>query len=94
LIKLKGADGKCLVAASQNRGKLKIYRDNNPQQKIISLKPGDKTILITLTDGQIRKEEVDHGSSFLSQSSQFITVNASAKKIEIINTKGEKRVAQ
>jgi len=94
LIKLKGADGKCLVAASQNRGKLKIYRDNNPQQKIISLKPGDKTILITLTDGHIRKEEVDHGTSFLSQSSQFITVNASAKKIEIINTKGEKRVSQ
>lgn len=94
LIRLKGADGKCLVAASQNRGNLKLFRENNAQQKLIPLRPGDKAILVTLTDGRIRKEEPGCGSSFLSQSSPFITVNNTVKKVEIINAKGEKRTAQ
>jgi hypothetical protein len=94
LVRLRGADGKCLVATSQNRGPLKLFRENNAQQKLVMLKPDDKAVLITLTDGRKRKEEPAYGSSFLSQSSPFITINSAVKKVEIVNTKGEKRTVQ
>jgi len=94
LIKLRGANGDYLLAASQNRGPLKIFTTKTPGKKIIPLKPNDKTITITLSNGKTRKEEVYHGSSFLSQSSLFINMNHSVKKIEITNSKGEKRIVQ
>ena len=94
LIKLKGANGNYLLAASQNRGPLKIFDTKTPGKKIIPLKPNDKTITITLSNGKTRKEEVYYGSSFLSQSSLFINMNPSVKKIEIANSKGEKRIVQ
>jgi hypothetical protein len=94
LIKLRGPGGKAVVAASQNRGKVKLFTENNPQQKIITLRSDDKAVLITFADGHTRKEELQQGSSFLSQSSRFIDVNASVKNVVIINSKGEKRTVQ
>jgi hypothetical protein len=98
LIKLKGAAGNYLLAASQNKGPLKIF-SNDPDNskgnsKIVALRPDDKTILYTLTNGKTRKEEVYFGTSFLSQSSSFIKMNPSIKKAEVINNKGEKRTVQ
>lgn len=94
LIKLRSANGNYLLAASQNRGPLKIFSNKTKDQKIIPLNANDKAIVFTLSDGQTRKEEVYYGNSFLSQSSFFTNINPSVKKIEITNTKGEKRIIQ
>jgi hypothetical protein len=94
LIKLKGPDNKYLLAASQNRGALKIFGQKNNNQKTITLTAADKAAFIVLGNGKTRKEEVYYGSSFLSQSSPFIYTDGNAKKIEIVNNKGEKRLVQ
>ncbi|MGN6617046.1 MAG: VCBS repeat-containing protein [Ilyomonas sp.] len=89
LVQLRSENG-CLIAASQNRGPLKLFKQNAPQ-KNISLKQDDKVVFVHLKNGSQRKEEVYHGNSFLSQSSLFIPVNEQVKSIEIVNNKGEKR---
>ncbi|MEJ0102615.1 MAG: VCBS repeat-containing protein [Bacteroidota bacterium] len=94
LIKLKSADNKYLIASSQNKGPLKIFRQNTTNQKLISFQPDDKSAIITLQNGLTRKEEFYQGNSFLSQSSPFISINPFVKKAEIINNKGQKRVLQ
>jgi hypothetical protein len=94
LVKLKSIENNYLLAVSQNRGPLKIFNHTTANQKLIPLAANDKTILITLANGQTRKEEIYNGTSFLSQSSAFICTNPSMKKIEIINNKGEKRAIQ
>ncbi|MES1216092.1 MAG: VCBS repeat-containing protein, partial [Bacteroidota bacterium] len=94
LIKLKGAGNTYLLAASQNRGPLKIFNHAGVNQKLIPLAVNDKTIFITLTNGQTRKEEIYFGHSFLSQSSSFICTDPGMKKIEVVNNKGEKRTVQ
>jgi hypothetical protein len=90
LVQLRGADDKCYIAASQNRGPLKLFKQNS-SQKNIPLSANDKTVLLHLKNGSTRKEEVYHGNSFLSQSSLFLPVNDQIKSIDIINNKGEKR---
>ncbi|MGC4035191.1 MAG: VCBS repeat-containing protein [Chitinophagaceae bacterium] len=94
LVRLRGANDNYLVAASQNKGPLKLFNSRSANKKIIPLNPDDKTISITLANGLTRKEEVYFGNSFLSQSSLFINMNPSIKKIEVINTKGQKRTIQ
>ncbi|MEO6637971.1 MAG: VCBS repeat-containing protein, partial [Ginsengibacter sp.] len=90
LIKLRSADGHYLLAASQNRGPLIIFKQKI-NEKNVPLKSNDKTVFIHLKNGLTRKEEVYHGTSFLSQSSLFVAVNDQVKAVDIINNKGEKR---
>ncbi|MEO8111450.1 MAG: hypothetical protein ABI594_15505 [Ginsengibacter sp.] len=90
LVKLRGADDHYLIAASQNRGPLELFKKKE-SQKNISLNPDDKIIFIHLKNGKVRREEVYHGDSFLSQSSSFISVNDTMKSIDIINDKNETR---
>lgn len=92
LIKLKGNGNAYLLAASQNRGSLKLFNAKNNMQRIIPMLPADKAVFITLANGKTRKEELYYGSSFLSQSARFIWIETIAKKIEVINNKGEKRI--
>jgi hypothetical protein len=94
LIKFKGADGNYLVAASQYRGPLQLFKLNKANKKIVSLQQNDKAVIIHLKNGLTRKEEIYHGNSFLSQSSLFIPVNDEIKSVDIINNKNEKRSLQ
>jgi len=48
LVKLRSTDSTYLLAASQNKGPLKLFQHKKPTQKIIALAPTDKTIFITL----------------------------------------------
>jgi enediyne biosynthesis protein E4 len=91
LVKLADKDGNYLLAGSQNKNILKIFKANI-HQHIIRLRPGDLYALFTLANGKTRKEEVYRGSSFLSQSSGFIIADAGCKKIEIYNELTGKRI--
>ncbi len=91
LIKLKGINSTSLIAASQNKGPLKLFKNKNAGIAA-PLNQDDKKAFIILKNGKTRKEENYHGNSFLSQSSRFISVNSLVKKIEVVNIKGKKRV--
>jgi hypothetical protein len=93
LVKLRSAKGDLMLAASQNRGPLKVF-SNRKKSHLIALKPTDKFIYINYKNGNKRKEEVYHGSSFLSQSGNFIETNDKMEKLEIENTGGIRRAIE
>lgn len=94
LLKLRGASNEYLVASTENRGPLKIFKQALPAQQLIPLAPTDRSLLLTLANGKVRKEECYRGSSYISQSAAFTRAGNAVRKIEIINSKGEKRNAR
>jgi len=91
LIKLRGADSSYLMAASQNRGPLKLFRNRNSEDRLIPLQRTDKSLLFSLSNGKKRKEEIYFGNSFLSQSGLFSTGNKNILTVEIKDSKGRVR---
>lgn len=87
LVKLVGAGGQYLVAASQNRGPLKLY-ELNSRPRLLKLQPNDVSALLHFKDGRIQKTEVYHGSSFLSQSGNFLVLSGKVTAVDITNDKG------
>jgi hypothetical protein len=87
LVKLTGAGDQYLIAASQNRGFLKLFKMNN-QRRILRVNPGDRFALLTFTNGKIQKQELNQGSSFLSQSASFISLGDSVSSVRITDRKG------
>lgn len=90
LVKLRGRDGKYLAAAGQNRGPLKVFELKQGINSI-PLKPDDVWAEITFADGRKRKEEVNYGASFLSQSARFISIEKNAKSVSITGMTGKTR---
>jgi len=90
LVKLRGANGKYLLAASQNKGALKIFELKN-KGTILPVGPNDASATIEYKNGKKRKQEFYYGNSFLSQSARFINSNEAIKMITIINQKGASR---
>ena len=90
LVKLAGANGKYLVAASQHKDALKLFalRKNT---NIIKANPDDLFAIIHYKNGSIQKQEFYFGSSFLSQSSRFISINENVSGITITNNKNVSR---
>jgi len=90
LVKLTNAKGEYLMAASQNKGPLKIYKSKIIQTSI-KVMPNEVAAIITYTNGKTRKEEFYYGQSFLSQSGRSILKNDKIKSITIIDNKGNRR---
>jgi enediyne biosynthesis protein E4 len=90
LVKLKTGQGRLLLLASQNRGPLKVFGQPKPCPTV-ALRPTDAYALVKLANGQIRREECYHGTSFLSQSARFLELPAGASVVEIIDYQGNKR---
>jgi hypothetical protein len=90
LVKVRSGDGKYLIAASQNKGPLKIFALNRGYY-FLPVNSDDVVAVITYKDGKHQRREVGYGSSFLSQSSRFITVDGFMASIEITDSKGKKR---
>ncbi|MDQ2864410.1 MAG: VCBS repeat-containing protein, partial [Bacteroidota bacterium] len=90
LVALKSNSGKYMVAASQNKGPLKIF-ESKKDKKTINLLPMDEVVILTFKNGSQQRHEINYGSSFLSQSSRFLQIADNVASAEIINNKGEKR---
>ena len=90
LVKLRSSDGKYLIAASQNKGPLKLFELNKPRN-FLALKTDDVSAMIGYKDGRRQKRETGYGNSFLSQSGRFITVDSAMTSIEITNSRGKTR---
>jgi hypothetical protein len=86
---LAAADNSPLLAASQNRGELKIFKMNNGS-RLIMVPSKAVAAEIILTDNRKRKIEFPVGSSFLSQSSKAIVKTESIKQITWIDLSGKK----
>jgi ASPIC and UnbV/FG-GAP-like repeat len=91
LVMLQGANKKCLIAASQNRGALKVLQLKKSDSCVRFL-PGDISALIKYKNGSVQKREINYGASFLSQSARFIIVNKNIVNIEVLDNKGKKRL--
>jgi hypothetical protein len=91
LVKLKSSQGKTLVAASQNKGSLKMF-SLRQESKMMQVASDDEAAVLFFDDGRVQKQEFNYGSSFLSQSARFLNVPGKVKSITVVNTKGIKRV--
>lgn len=92
LAKLKSAKGDLLLAATQNKGTLQVYR-NKKQASLISFEPGDVYAIITFSNGKKQKAEAYYGVSFLSQSGRFFCLPSTAISCDITDAQGKTRKA-
>ncbi|HEY0057623.1 MAG TPA: VCBS repeat-containing protein, partial [Flavisolibacter sp.] len=93
LVKLRGAAGQTMVAASQNRGALKLY-EMKKAPKTISLLPDEVAAVIHFKNGKTQKVEAGYGASFLSQSGRFLNIDDNMTSVDVINGKGNKRIVR
>ena len=84
--KLRSAAGSYLVAASQNRGPLKLY-ELKQTPTLIKWNADDAYARLHFKDGRIEKRECYYGESFLSQSAGFFSVGRNVAYIEIFNSR-------
>ena len=91
LIKLRGTNNNYILAASQNRGPLKLFNHKSQNQKLIPLQSFEVSALLTYRNGKKQKREINYGSSFLSQASRFLNVDNNIISVEIKDTKGNIR---
>ena len=91
VIKLRNKIGEELIAVSQNRGALKLYKPKTPI-RTVPLEKDDVTAMVKYRNGKFQKIEVNYGSSFLSQSARFLSVTGNATSAEVINSRGNKRI--
>jgi hypothetical protein len=87
LVKLSGPGNTYLVAASQRLGPLQLF-DLNKKQRNLRVDPQDRFAILTLANGRIQKQELNQGSSFLSQSANFLNTGEQVSSIQITNNKG------
>ena len=90
LVKLRGANGKLLLAAAQNRGPLKIFALRKALH-FIALQPADASATVEYKNGTRLKQEFYYGNSFLSQSARFMTTDSNVNGVTITDNKGISR---
>ncbi len=90
LIKLRSKNENYLLAAAQNRGPLKVFELKNNVTNI-SLNPNDVSAEILFKNGKKQKEEFYCGSSFISQSARFISINKNVASVSITDSNGKVR---
>ena len=90
LVKLIGANGKYLLAASQNRGAMKVFELKHGIQTA-RLNPLDIYAIIKYKNGTITKQEFYYGDTFLSQSSRFVNVDSLMISVIITDIYGHSR---
>jgi hypothetical protein len=90
LVKLKNGRGQTLLAASQNRGPLKLFLLRQDAADL-PLNPNDVSALLHLRNGGKQKQELSYGTSFLSQSGRFISIGKNVLSAEIKDAAGNVR---
>jgi hypothetical protein len=90
MVKIRSSKGSYLLAASQNRGPLKLFklkRDNY----LIPLQINDVSAVVKYRNGKKQKQECYYGSSFLSQSARFIATDKNVLSVTITEETGRQR---
>lgn len=90
LVKVAGAHGNYLLAASQNRDVMKIF-ELKRNVHLVKLQPMDMFATIKYKNGKVSKQEFYYGDSFLSQSGRFINVDDTMASVAITDNAGHTR---
>ena len=90
LVKLRSAFGSTLIASGENKGPLKLF-EMKRKATPVALQPSDVCVLINYKDGRKQRQEINYGSSFLSQSGRFINVDTTVSSVEIKDYQGKVR---
>ncbi|MFI5139792.1 MAG: VCBS repeat-containing protein [Sphingobacteriales bacterium] len=90
LVKLKGAKGNYLLAASQNRDVMKLFELKRPVLTV-NLQPLDMFAIITYKNGKTSKQEFYNGTSFLSASGRFLNIDKTMESVKITDSYGRVR---
>jgi hypothetical protein len=90
LVKLRSYNGSCLLAASENRGPLKLFQLKRPVSFLL-LKANDISITIQYKNGVSQKQECYFGNSFLSQSARFCITDSNVLAVTIQDINGNNR---
>ncbi len=80
----------CVVLASQNSGPLRAY-DIRTITQCVPVLPTETYATVQLKNGKQRREEFFRGSSYLSQSGRFISVDSTVKSLYFFSQDGKKR---
>jgi hypothetical protein len=88
LVKLMGASGDYLIAASQHQDVLKLYQLKRAVNGV-RVGPDVVSAVIKYKNKSSRVEELYYGNSFLSQSSRFILADSSVQSVTIKNNKSK-----
>jgi hypothetical protein len=91
LVKLRDSKGNILLAASQHSDSLKVFK-MKARVKTVMAGPMDAYAMIKYKNGKIEKQEFYYGSSFLSQSAQWINLTDNIASVVIFDNKGRKRL--
>ncbi|HWZ15071.1 MAG TPA: VCBS repeat-containing protein [Mucilaginibacter sp.] len=91
LVKLRGAAGNYLLAASQNKDVMKIFQLKR-QVNTIALQPLDVYATIRYKNGKTTKQEFYNGTSFLSQSGRFFNIDNTMESVKITDGYGRVRI--
>jgi len=91
LVQLRNNKTECLLAASENRGPLRVFKLKKAVN-CLPIKPDDQYAIIQLKNGKQRREEFYYGASYLSQSARFLSVDNAIRFVRIFNNKGENRL--
>jgi len=89
-VKLRNKKGNYLLAASQNRGALKVF-ELKRKINCISLRPNEVHAEIKYRNGVSRRNEFYYGQSFLSQSARFLNLDSNVVSATIYDMKGAAR---
>jgi len=68
-------NGMPAIAASQNNGRLKFFKQKKIAGKLIQPKSNETAAILQLKNGKKRRVELSYGSSFLSQSARGLWIN-------------------
>ncbi len=90
MVKLRGAGGRYCIAASQRQGRLEFF-ELNKKYPLVSVEAGDRFAMLKFKNGRIQKQELNQGSSFLSQSASFLSISSPVSYVEITGINGRVR---
>jgi len=93
LVKLVGAKGNYLLAATQNKDVMKIFELKRPVNTV-KLRPADMYAIIKYKNGKTGKQEFYYGTSFLSQSGRFLNIDKTMESVIIVDNYGRQRTIQ
>jgi hypothetical protein len=81
LVEIMGANGKIMIAASQNRADLKLF-SLRESASLTRIQSPSTDFRLHLRNGKQRRQELYYGSSFLSQSGRYIHKTAAVTGVE------------
>ncbi|MFD2569510.1 VCBS repeat-containing protein [Spirosoma soli] len=90
LVKIATEKGCYWLAASQNNNALKLFKLRR-RIRPVKLEPDDVSAMIYYKNGKLQKQEFYYGSSFLSQSGRFLSLDSTTTRITITNAIGQRR---